>query len=173
MGRPRKTQTPDSEAAGGAIASAFDGGAAGDNTAEALADRIQGDDATALGPTETTINPGGPDAYEQGWRAGYDAGYAAACAGAKLPLFETCKQAVTANYDVPPETVHEIIDSVEADYGDTLSRADRNLIVAHARRLRQAARARAAGERPKTEVPPVQRRRQVSAPTVTEYEVIT
>ena len=72
------------------------------------------------------------------YKDGYDAGYAAAKAEAKPPLFEAAKRIAENLYHADQSDLDTKYAELEADYGETISRGDRGLLASIVRRLRMA-----------------------------------
>jgi hypothetical protein len=91
-------------------------------------------------------------AYLEGYAAGWDAGYRQGLEDAKPKptLFDACKQAAIGHADdTDPQLLHRF-DEIEAEYGQTLIRQDRGLLLSIAKRHRKLAAERAATPAPDT-----------------------
>lgn len=135
------------------------------------------DQTYTLAQLEHARAGGHKQGYQEGHNVGYGEGFKAgketAVRKLKPPLFEAAKKKVLDNYTLGRDELSGLVDMVEAEYEETLSQADRDLILANAQRRRQVSRAYAdreqTGARPRTPQPkPVDPEKRAE----TEYELV-
>jgi hypothetical protein len=109
-------------------------------------DNQQGPEQTPAGGADDPDQQQLKAAYLEGHAEGYDAGYRQGLEDAKPKptLFDACKQAAIGHADdTDPQLLHRF-DEIEAEYGQTLIRQDRGLLLSIAKRHRNRAATTAA-----------------------------